>query len=99
MARKQKHTPTYADEIVELMFAADEVEAGPLRVELFERAVRIADTHNDLDLAFQMRMDLIEAATFGGMPEVSLVAFAWCLAKSDENPDRFDEQDVGTAVE
>lgn len=94
MARKPKQAPTYTDEVVELMFAAEEIEAGPLRVELFERAVRIADTHNDLDLTFQMRMELVEAATFGGMPEVSLVAFAWCLAKSDEDPERFDEEDL-----
>ena len=37
--------------------------------------------------AYKARWNLVEAATFGGRPELSLVAFTWCLAYSDAHPD------------
>ncbi len=37
---------------------------------------------------------MAEAATFAGHDERALVAFAWCLALSDDNPGRFDARDL-----
>jgi hypothetical protein len=63
-------------------------------VALLEEAVRLADTRQDADLGFELREDLIWAATFGGFPEKSLVAFSWRLAQCDRDPERFSERDL-----
>jgi tetratricopeptide (TPR) repeat protein len=82
--------PDYAQRIGELVQQALELEHGPAQIALLEEAVRLADAHDDLDLGYDIRQELIDAATFGGSPDVALVAFAWCVARSDEDPDRFD---------
>ena len=48
-----------------------------LLLAVLEEAVRIADAHNDEELGFDARQQLIQAATFGGAPDVSLVALAY----------------------
>ena len=62
------------------------------QVSLTEEAVLLADAHGDLSLGYEARTTLIEAATFAGYPEKALVAFSWCLAQCDRDPERFDEQ-------
>ena len=56
---------------------------------LREEAVRIADTHRDLDLAYEARKLFIEACLMADRCEEMLAAFAWCLAQMDRDPDRF----------
>ena len=92
MARdgKKWNSDDYVAQIQELYAGAQGLPRGPAKVAVLEEAVRIADTHNDDDIGFDLRMELIDAATFGGCPEVSLVAFAWCLARADKEPERFD---------
>ncbi|HEY1191172.1 MAG TPA: hypothetical protein VGE74_26290 [Gemmata sp.] len=90
MARKHSDGADYTSQIAELVASAKDLRLGPTKVGVLEEAVRLADAHNDIDLGFEVRLDLINAATFGGAPEVSLVAFAWCLAQSDKEPGRFD---------
>src|SRR5262249_34345582 len=66
-----------------------ELGDGPAKVMLLEEAVRLADSHRDVARGFAARQSLIRAATFGGYPEKSLVAFSWSLAQSDRNPLQF----------
>lgn len=80
----------YAAQVGELAAVAEALGRCPAQVAVLEEAARIADSHNDEELAYEVRMELIDAATFGACPDVSLVAFAWCLAKSDQEPERFD---------
>lgn len=56
---------------------------------LREEAVRIADTHRDLDLAYEARKLFIEACLMADRCEEMLAAFAWCLGQMDRDPDRF----------
>ncbi len=78
MAKKRSAVDVY-----KLWSAASQMEYGPQKVELLARAVQLADTLGDDDLAFDTRMELIDAATFSGDPQVSLVAFSWCLSHAD----------------
>jgi hypothetical protein len=80
--------------IAELMQQAEGLERGPTQVGLLEEAVRLADLLVDLDLAFETRSTLIDAASFSGSPEKALVAFSWCLARIDREPGRFPEHDM-----
>ena len=73
--------------------AAGEADAAPngnAKVELWQEAVRAADTLQDDELAFQARMELTNAAQFSGRADVSFVSFSWCLAYADRHPDDVD---------
>ena len=78
----------------ELLAQADELSDGLAKLMLLEEAVRLADTHQDLKKGFAGREALIHTATFGGFPEKALVAFSWCLAQSDRDPQTFPDQRI-----
>jgi hypothetical protein len=73
----------HAARIEELLDEASFLEDGPTKVMLLEEAVCLADSHGEAEFGFEVRQDLIHAATFGGYPEKALVAFTWCLAHCD----------------
>jgi hypothetical protein len=75
----------YSVRVEELLDEASMLEDGPARLMLLEEAVRLADSAGDAELGFDVRQELIHAATFGGYPEKSLVAFTWCLAQRDRD--------------
>jgi hypothetical protein len=82
------------DGILELMAKAGDLPYGAAQVALLEEAVQLADSANDLDLGFETRGELMEAAVFSGRPDILLVAFSWCLAQCDRNPDRFSPEEI-----
>jgi hypothetical protein len=65
-------------------------------IELLERAVRLADSQGDVALGWEARDALMDAATMGGYPEKTLVAFTWNLAQFDRFGDEhgWDEHDL-----
>jgi hypothetical protein len=78
-----------ADSVQELMFEARTLPDGPAKVALVEEAVRLADQFQDDDLAYAARKLLLESTLMADHSDQMLVTFAWCLAKSDSDPDRF----------
>jgi hypothetical protein len=84
----------YQQQIRKLVDEANRLEHCLTQVNLLESAIQIADFHGDIEQGFWLRMELIEAATFSGYVEKSLVAFPWCLAKSDEDPQKFPESQL-----
>src|SRR5579872_633782 len=78
-------------QIVEFMEKASTLPHGAARIAMLEEAVQLADSMNEIDLAFEVRGELMEAATFGGRSDILFVAFAWCLAQFDRNPERFND--------
>lgn len=77
-----------------LLEKANELKNGPKRIGLLEEAVRIADELGDIDVRYRTRQKLLEAAVFGGRPDLVLSAFSWSLAVYDRTPNRFDEKDI-----
>ncbi len=65
------------------------MNSGLAQIAIIEEAVSLADAHHDDDLAFEARQSLVRASTFGGRPDLGIVAYSWMLAKSDEDPERF----------
>jgi hypothetical protein len=61
------------------------------KVDLLEAAARHADAAEEVDLAYSIRDQLINAALDAGEVTRSLVAFSWCLARCDAEPQRFPE--------
>ncbi len=80
----------WREQVDDLLERAARLRHGEAKVMALEEAARMADAHGDLDLAFEVRDDLIDAATFGGFPDKALVAFAWCRAQAKKNPERFE---------
>ena len=77
------------EQLDQLVAQARGMAYSPTKVALLEEAVQGADALQDLDLAFAVRVHLVDAGVFSGMAERALVAFAWCLAQSDRDPERF----------
>lgn len=84
----------YRVRIDQLRSEAARTPEGALQIELLEEAVEIADVHQDVDLGYESRMELIGAASWGGAPERMLVAFSWCLAQFDRSPERFERSSL-----
>ena len=81
-------------QIAELQQQAWGLPNCPTKVSLLEEAVRIADLHNDVETAFGLRQELMETATFSGRIDILMVAFAWCLAQFDREPEKYDVWDL-----
>jgi hypothetical protein len=84
----------HQEQVEELVQQAGELGHGRTQVALLEQAVRIADAHNDLDLAYETRNELLRSAVFSGVADVALVAFSWCLSQHDRHPERFDTDEL-----
>ncbi|MEQ8786146.1 MAG: hypothetical protein RIC55_07595 [Pirellulaceae bacterium] len=59
------------------------------KLQLVERAVRLADAENDEELAFDARLVLTETAAMTLDSNKRIVSFAWCLNRFEQEPDRF----------
>lgn len=81
-------------DIYDLISEAEDLGYGPTRVALLDEAVRSADALNDLELSYYARKKLIDATTALGDYRKALVAFSWCLAQTDDDSERFPEEDI-----
>ena len=82
------------EDVQKLLSEAEELTNCPIKVALLEEAVLRADEAQDETLAFSARMALVVAAQFSGMENVAIAAFAWCLAKSDRDREKFPESNL-----
>jgi len=75
-----------------LLHESKKIELGrPEKAILIEQAVQLADAHNEIELAYNARQELVKACYFSGQPDKAIVAFSWCLAQHDKHPGKFDE--------
>ena len=68
---------------------ASNLPYGLLKVEYFERAARQADFANWDEGSFDIRLELLDAASCANA-KVMFPTLAWLLARVDERPDRHD---------
>ena len=71
-----------------------ETEGVRERLEILEQAAGLADSVGDIVGGYNLRLEMIQVGTFAGQKDKALVAFSWCLAKSDENPEQFDGSEL-----
>lgn len=86
--------PMSESDYYELMDEIEGLDDSPTKVELLERAVRLADSLLSPELSYESRKELICAATSCGMSEKAMPAFSWCLAQVDKNPEDFDDDEM-----
>lgn len=77
-----------------LQAEAEELPYCPTKTSLLEEAVQYADAAQDIQLAYKLRMEFMSAANFSGRPDIMLVAFSWCLAQYDRDPETYDSYDL-----
>lgn len=82
---KRSRPTDHAEQVDRLLAQANTLPHGPTRIELCEEAAGIADLHNDPELAYRAREELVEAACFGGRPDLLIVGFSWCLSMFDKD--------------
>lgn len=82
------------DDLFTRFWDAQTMENSLAKCAMLEEVIRLADLRQELELAFDARMALVDAGTFSGAPDKALVAFSWCLAQADKNPDQFSEYDL-----
>jgi len=57
------------------------------QVAVFEELLRLSDSNGDVEVSFKVRMEMVSLCNEGGYPEKAIVAFTWCLAEFDKNPE------------
>ncbi|MEO1530232.1 MAG: hypothetical protein AAFX06_32985 [Planctomycetota bacterium] len=69
-----------------------QLESAPGReqLQLLEELSRVADARNDADMSFRSRFEVCRMACAEGYPEKAIVAFSWCLARFDKDPELYD---------
>ena len=77
------------DEIDRLYSQSLQVSGGE-RISILEEIIRLADSNNDVEVGYGARMELIRDANSYGFPEKALVAFSWCIAQMDKDPELAD---------
>lgn len=77
------------DRFEQLRRDARELGNTPAKVALLEEAVRLVDSLGNIEEAFRTRLDLVSAAIFSNMTDRAMVAFSWCLAQADREPEKY----------
>jgi hypothetical protein len=83
----------YALQIQKLLLQRDKFSSPDDRIALLKQAINLADAHNDVEWAFDLRLDLIRDEKDTSRCDESLPAFTWILDAYDRNPELFDEED------
>ncbi len=81
-------------QIEDLLDEADDLGHGVAQLALTERAVELADILGDDRVTFFARSKLVGAGTFAGRTDIAMVAYSWLLAKYDESPEDYAEQEL-----
>ncbi len=84
----------YSSEIHALLGAAAADYDNPATTAILERAIRLAQTHRDLDLEFEAKLALVRNADFIGRHDLALATYPWLLQQVDAYPERFDRYSV-----
>ena len=78
-----------------LLASAESLSYGDERVAIVEKAMAVADLHQDEDLQFKVRLQYIrEVQEAGGYPEKYMAVFPWLLAYIDKKNDIWDMYQV-----
>jgi hypothetical protein len=84
---------TGRDRLIAALGVARDLTGGPGKVAELERLCDDADAIGDVRLAFETRLELVDAYDDIRERWRMLPAFTWCLAALDRDPDQFDDSD------
>jgi len=73
----------------------DVMPVGPEERDLIDQAIRLAEEQRDDRGAYLARMRLTSSAHMSGDTDALFSSFAWCIARNEEDPERFPQQVAG----
>lgn len=79
----------------ELFTRIDLTPVGPEERDLIEQAIRLAEEADDERGAYLARMRLTSSAHMSGDTDAMFSAFAWCIARNEQDPGRFPQEVAG----
>ena len=79
----------YLEQIQELVDRSYQLPNNFTKIHLIEAAIKLADSYQNIEEGFELRSYLISTLYKCGYPEKLLVAFSWCLAQYDRDPEKF----------
>jgi hypothetical protein len=79
-------------QIQKLLLQRDKLSSPNDRITLLKQAINLADTHNDIEWGFDLRLDLIMDEKETSRCNESLPAFTWILDAYDKNHELFNEE-------
>jgi hypothetical protein len=79
----------HVEQVYQLMGEATVLPDGPAKLALVQRASEIADSHQDVELAFEVRKTMLGVCLGADACDLMLVTFTWCLAQHDRDPQAF----------
>ena len=83
----------YNLQIQKLLVKMDAVASPQDKLTLLKQAITLADTHNDVEWGFDLRLELIDVESDTPCRSDSLPAFTWIVEAYEQNPDLFKERD------
>jgi hypothetical protein len=83
-----------AERVRRLLAESDGLPLSSAKLAILQEAVRLADTHQDIDLGIQTRRPLMVVARNLLRGDILTTAFVWCLAHYDREPQRFSGRDL-----
>lgn len=83
----------YNLQIQKLLVKADAVALPQDKLNFIKQAISVADSHNDIEWGFDLRLELIDIESDMARRAESLPAFTWILDTYDNNSDLFRERD------
>lgn len=84
----------YNLEIQKILLAINNVNSRQDKIKLYKQAINIADSNNDIDWGYDLRVELIHCEYVTSRCVESIPSFAWILNTIDANPDLFDEKNI-----
>ncbi len=87
--RERGTVTTSTSEIAALLRKIDATPSGPSERALIDQAVALADEAEEMELAYQARMRLVNSAEITGDTDAMLSAFVWCVGMNESDPVRF----------
>jgi len=83
----------YTLKIQKILNEVNRLQIPEEKVKLLCKAIQLADEHEDIEWAYDLRLQLLDIERDVAFSIESIPAFAWILQAYDENPDLFDEND------
>lgn len=80
-------------QIQKILLKVEDLKNFEDKIRALKEAIQIADTHNDIEWGFDLRLNLIRQERNTSKCQESFPAFAWLLNARDTEPDLFEESE------
>lgn len=80
-------------QIQKILLKVEDLKNFDDKISVLKEAIQIADTHNDVEWGFDLRLNLIRQERNTSKCDESFPAFAWLLNARDNEPDLFEESE------